>query len=155
MKRLGLLLLAIVTVTGLAGCGVTNYALKGAATTPVDDVYSCAVSQLTAMAYEIGKEDRAAGIAQGQKLTEGWWQLNYGSWGGNAYDAITVTVVDGQAGAPCIVQASGETYLVPGNGNAAGVKSQHPPSNQVQADVNALLSACKVGDIKGAATPKN
>jgi len=155
MKRLGLFLLAVVTVAGMAACGVNTFALKGSSTSPRDELYTCAVRQLQAMDYEIGHEDRNAGLVRGQKFTAGWWQLKYGFWGGNTYDGISVTVVDGQDGAPCMVHASGETYVVPGNSSANGVKSHHQPSNQVQTDIDALLSMCKVGDINAGTTPKN
>jgi hypothetical protein len=151
---MGQLLLAVTMVAGTAACSVTSFALKGSSTTTRDDVYACAVRQLTAMNYDLDQENRDAGFVRGQKLTHGWWQRNYGLWGGNTYDDITVTVVDGQAGSPPAVEATGETYVAPGAAHSSG-KSYKPPSYQVQIDVNALLSNCKVGDFKTPAMPTN
>lgn len=155
MKRIGQLLLTVVMVAGTAACGVTSYALKGSSTTARDEVYACAVRQLSAMNYEIDQEDRETGFVRGHKMIGLWWQRNYGFWGGNTFNDIVVALAEGESGAPPRVEVSGETYMVAGSAPGSGIRSYQPPSALVQADVSALLSMCKVGDLTGATAPKN
>ena len=105
MKRIGMFLLAVVMVAGMAGCKTQGVALKGTSSTPKDDAYNCALSQLATMDYEISG-DRGIGVVRGFKTI---FLPGY-----SADIRIQVTVVDVQAGATSMVRGSGKGYYSAG-----------------------------------------
>ena len=115
MKEIGLFLLAVVMVAGMAGCKTQGVALKGTSSTPKDDAYNCALSQLATMDYEISG-DRGIGVVRGFKtIVIKTKDPMLGSQNSSSSDIrIQVTVVDVQAGATSMVRGSGKGYYSAG-----------------------------------------
>ena len=145
MKRIGLFLLAVVMVAGLAGCKTQSVALKGTSSTPKDDAYNCALSQLATMDYEISG-DRGIGVVRGFKnITITQKDSMRGSQKNSVDIRIQVTVVDIQAGATSMVRGSGKGYYSGG--------SSEKLEKIVHDDLTTILSNCRVENITTIAAP--